>query len=156
VGSSWTVGAMCCELSSGPRASRPLSATSAFLSEEISHQQPANSTFLSEQTSTSHQPPTNRTGCQFHAEDSVLVPRWFARRPLVFSASHEFYTALNDGRKLLKAERVKDCFLALILGRDNRNQIRLDRLFQFSLFGPPNYPNFHKYPCHLSKLYSTN
>jgi hypothetical protein len=30
--------------------------------EQISHQQPANSTFLSEQTSTSHQPPANRTG----------------------------------------------------------------------------------------------
>jgi hypothetical protein len=30
---------------------------SIFLSEEISHQQPANGTFLSEQISTSHQPP---------------------------------------------------------------------------------------------------
>jgi hypothetical protein len=39
-------------------------ASSTFLSEQISHQQPANNTFLSEQTSTStsHQPPANRTG----------------------------------------------------------------------------------------------
>jgi hypothetical protein len=36
-----------------------------FLSEQTSHQQPASSTFLSEQTSTSHQPPANRTGCRF-------------------------------------------------------------------------------------------
>jgi hypothetical protein len=33
-----------------------LSATSTFLSEQISHQQPANSTFHSQQISTSHQP----------------------------------------------------------------------------------------------------
>jgi hypothetical protein len=38
-------------------------ASSAFLSQQISHQQSANSTLLSEQTSTSHQPPANRTGC---------------------------------------------------------------------------------------------
>jgi hypothetical protein len=37
-------------------------ANSTFLSEQTSHQQPASSTFLSEQTSTSHQPPANRTG----------------------------------------------------------------------------------------------
>jgi hypothetical protein len=35
-----------------------------FLSEQIGHQQPANSTFLSEQTSTSRQPPGERTGCK--------------------------------------------------------------------------------------------
>jgi hypothetical protein len=35
-------------------------AAHAFLSEQISHQQPANSTFLSEQIS--HQPPAKRTG----------------------------------------------------------------------------------------------
>jgi hypothetical protein len=34
-----------------------------FLLEQISHQQPASSTFLSEQTSTSHQPLAKRTGC---------------------------------------------------------------------------------------------
>jgi hypothetical protein len=34
-------------------------ANSTFLSEQTSHQQPANSTFLSEQISTSHQPPAN-------------------------------------------------------------------------------------------------
>jgi hypothetical protein len=39
-----------------------LSATSTFLSQETSHQQPASSTLLSEKTSTSHQPPANRTG----------------------------------------------------------------------------------------------
>jgi hypothetical protein len=38
-------------------------ASSTFFSEEISHQQSANSTFLSKQTSTSHQPPANRTCC---------------------------------------------------------------------------------------------
>jgi hypothetical protein len=32
-----------------------------FFSEQISHQQPASSTFSSEQTSTSHQPPAKRT-----------------------------------------------------------------------------------------------
>jgi hypothetical protein len=37
-------------------------ANSTFLSEQTSHQQPASSTFLSEQTSTSHQPPAKRTG----------------------------------------------------------------------------------------------
>jgi hypothetical protein len=31
-------------------------ANSTFLSEQTSHQQPANTTFLSEKTSTSHQP----------------------------------------------------------------------------------------------------
>jgi hypothetical protein len=45
-------------------AYQPL-ASSTFLSEQTSHQQPANITFLSEQTSTSHQPPANRTGCIF-------------------------------------------------------------------------------------------
>jgi hypothetical protein len=34
---------------------------STFLSEQISHQQPANSSFLSEQTNTSRQPPPKRT-----------------------------------------------------------------------------------------------
>jgi hypothetical protein len=34
-----------------------------FLSEQTSHQQPANSTFLSEQISTSHQSPAKRTCC---------------------------------------------------------------------------------------------
>jgi hypothetical protein len=37
-------------------------ANSTFLSEQTSHQQPASSTFLSEQISTSHQPPAERTG----------------------------------------------------------------------------------------------
>jgi hypothetical protein len=32
-----------------------------FFSQQISHQQPASSTFLSEQTSISHQPPAKRT-----------------------------------------------------------------------------------------------
>jgi hypothetical protein len=39
-------------------------ANSTFLSEQTSHQQPVSSTFLSEQTSTSHQPPAKRTGCR--------------------------------------------------------------------------------------------
>jgi hypothetical protein len=38
-------------------------ANSTFLSKQTSHQQPASSTFLSEQTSTSHQPPAKPTGC---------------------------------------------------------------------------------------------
>jgi hypothetical protein len=37
-------------------------ANSTFLSEQTSHQQPASSTFISEQISTSHQPPAKRTG----------------------------------------------------------------------------------------------
>jgi hypothetical protein len=37
-------------------------ANSTFLLQQISHQQSVSSTFLSEQTSTSHQPPTKRTG----------------------------------------------------------------------------------------------
>jgi hypothetical protein len=37
-------------------------ANSTFLSEQTSHQQSANSIFLSEQISTSHQPPAKRTG----------------------------------------------------------------------------------------------
>jgi hypothetical protein len=40
-------------------------ANSTFLSEQTSHQQPASSTLLSEQTSTSHQPPAKRTGPQY-------------------------------------------------------------------------------------------
>jgi hypothetical protein len=39
-------------------------ASSIFLSQQTSHQQPTSSTLLSEQTSTSHQPPANRTGCK--------------------------------------------------------------------------------------------
>jgi hypothetical protein len=42
-------------------------ANSTFLSEQTSHQQPASSTFLSEQTSTSHQPPVKRTVCSSFA-----------------------------------------------------------------------------------------
>jgi hypothetical protein len=37
-------------------------ANSTFLSEQTSHQQSASSTFLSEQISTSHQPPAKRQG----------------------------------------------------------------------------------------------
>jgi hypothetical protein len=37
-------------------------ARSIFLSEQTNHQQSASSTFLSEQISTSHQPPAKRTG----------------------------------------------------------------------------------------------
>jgi hypothetical protein len=40
-------------------------ANSTFLSEQTSHQQPASSTLISEQTSTSHQPPADRTGSMF-------------------------------------------------------------------------------------------
>jgi hypothetical protein len=36
-------------------------ANSTFISEQTSHQQPASSTFLSEHISTSHQPPAKRT-----------------------------------------------------------------------------------------------
>jgi hypothetical protein len=42
-------------------ACQPL-ANSIFLSEQTSHQQPASSAFLSEQISTSRQPPAKRTG----------------------------------------------------------------------------------------------
>jgi hypothetical protein len=43
------------------RTNQP-STSSTFLSEQISHQQPASSIFLSEQISTSHQQPAKRTG----------------------------------------------------------------------------------------------
>jgi hypothetical protein len=39
-------------------------ANSTFLSQQTSHQQQANITFLSEQISTIHQPPAKRTGCK--------------------------------------------------------------------------------------------
>jgi hypothetical protein len=45
-----------------------------FLSEQTSHQQPASNTFLSEQTSTSHQPPAKRTGCKL---SSLSVREFF-------------------------------------------------------------------------------
>jgi hypothetical protein len=48
-------------------------ANSTFLSEQTSHQQPANSTFLSEQTSTSHQPPANRTGCLYISDEAIVI-----------------------------------------------------------------------------------
>jgi hypothetical protein len=38
-------------------------ANSTFLSEQTSHQQPASSTFFSEQISISHQPQAKRTSC---------------------------------------------------------------------------------------------
>jgi hypothetical protein len=38
--------------------------SSTFLLEQTSHQQLDSSTFLSEQISTSHQPPAKRTGCR--------------------------------------------------------------------------------------------
>jgi hypothetical protein len=52
-------------------AYQPL-ASSTFLSEQTIHQQPINSTFLSEHISTSHQPPAKRTNEQ-------AVPRCFLR-----------------------------------------------------------------------------
>jgi hypothetical protein len=42
-------------------------ANSTFLSEQTSHQQLASSIFLSEQTSTNHQTPAKRTGLWFEA-----------------------------------------------------------------------------------------
>jgi hypothetical protein len=40
--------------------------------------------------------------------------------------------------------------------KNNRNRTWIDRLYRFGLFGPPNYQIFHRYPCHLSKLYGRN
>jgi hypothetical protein len=48
------------------RLAYQLPANSTFLSEQTSHQQPANNTFLSEQISTSHQPPAKRTCCNLN------------------------------------------------------------------------------------------
>jgi hypothetical protein len=55
-------------------------ANSTFLSQQTSRQQPASSTFLSEQTSTSHQPPAKQTGCKmikiplvFYEKDPDIV-----------------------------------------------------------------------------------
>jgi hypothetical protein len=66
-------------------ASLGLSANSTFLSEQISHQQPANSIFLSEQTSTSRQPPAKRTCCSSstpaHVIDFLLTTRPQQRAP---------------------------------------------------------------------------
>jgi hypothetical protein len=47
--------------------------SSIFLSEQTSHQQPASSTPLSEQISTNHQPPANRTGCKIVLSYRVAV-----------------------------------------------------------------------------------
>jgi hypothetical protein len=55
------IGAMTCSLFAWLISHQP-PASSTFLSQQTSHQQPANSTFFSEQTSTSHQPPAKRTG----------------------------------------------------------------------------------------------
>jgi hypothetical protein len=61
-------------------------ANSTFLSEQTSHQQPASGTFLSEQISTSHQPPAKRTCCIYPNPDyapcgytlhSVFHPLYF-------------------------------------------------------------------------------
>jgi hypothetical protein len=49
-------------------------ANSTFLSEQTSHQQSASSTFLSEQISTSHQPPAKRTG--WISDGKILPPVW--------------------------------------------------------------------------------
>jgi hypothetical protein len=53
-----------------------------FLSEQISHQQQANSTFLSQQISTSHQPPAKRTGWM----SSLLLLRFFSCKPVAVLA----------------------------------------------------------------------
>jgi hypothetical protein len=51
-------------------------ANSTFLSEQTSHQQPASSTFLSEQTSTSHQPNEQVVDCRvgLNAEQPLPDP----------------------------------------------------------------------------------
>jgi hypothetical protein len=51
-------------------------ASSTFLSEQTSHQQPASRTFLLEQISTSHQPPAKRTGW-VPRSFSVQIFAWF-------------------------------------------------------------------------------
>jgi hypothetical protein len=53
------------KLTARPAVAPPfgLSATRTFMSEQISHQQPANNSFLSEQTSIGHRPPAKRTSC---------------------------------------------------------------------------------------------
>jgi hypothetical protein len=43
--------------------------SSTFLSEQTNHQQPASSTFLSEQISTSHQPPAKQTGFRWEVSN---------------------------------------------------------------------------------------
>jgi hypothetical protein len=48
-------------------------ANSTFLSEQTSHQQQANSIFLSKQTSTSHQQPAEQTGCQLLIQPSYYM-----------------------------------------------------------------------------------
>jgi hypothetical protein len=51
-------------------------ANSTFLSQQTSHQQPANRTFLSEQTSTSHQPPAKRTICVSTCRSGWVAEGW--------------------------------------------------------------------------------
>jgi hypothetical protein len=51
-------------------------ASSIFLSQQTNHQQSVSSTFLSERTSTSHQPPVKRTGCKL--VEYTLRPKTFA------------------------------------------------------------------------------
>jgi hypothetical protein len=48
--------------------------SSTFLSEQTSHQQPANITFLSEQISISHQPSTKRMGWMPLTEHRITKP----------------------------------------------------------------------------------
>jgi hypothetical protein len=63
--------------------------TSTFLSEQISHQQPASNTFLSEQTNTSHQSTAKRTGRIFPFSDSPIPsPAAASRRRRAELPSH--------------------------------------------------------------------
>jgi hypothetical protein len=67
-------------------------ANSTFLSKQTSNQQPANSTFLSEQISTSHQPPAKRTGWIRAKEQHFFYP--FALR--IFRFPHITTTTMVE------------------------------------------------------------
>jgi hypothetical protein len=75
--------------------------SSTFLSQQTNHQQPANNTFFSEQTSTSHQLPANRTGS---VSPTVRRPPCAASRHHL--ASSPSATDLQDGEFVAAASEL--------------------------------------------------
>jgi hypothetical protein len=65
------------------------SASSTFLSEQISHQQPASSTLLSEQTSTSHQPTEQAVSAR--TRDGPMFDLWSVMRGVHSNYCFGFY-----------------------------------------------------------------
>jgi hypothetical protein len=68
-----TIGTCSKNLSKPPPCSFGLPATSQQYFSLRTNQPSATSTFLSEQTSTSHQPPTKRTGCTIRTHNKIQI-----------------------------------------------------------------------------------